>query len=312
MTRFRLPPWGLRILQLAVAFGLLALLWHVADGAAAARLLAGANPLWLMAAMAALTLQTVLSALRWRLTAAQLGIVLGRRVALREYYLSQIVNQAVPGGVIGDAGRALRSREAAGLMAAGQAVVFERLAGQIALFALMVAGFAATLIVPGGLDWSLWAGWVVTGLIVPGLAMPGVLWALARGGRFAGLQRQGAALWRATFAPQMRTLQIALSLATALCNIAGFGFCIWAIGVALPIPAIAALVPLILLAMVIPVSISGWGLREGAAAALFPLAGASASDGLAASIAFGLVFLATVLPGIILLGFGTRLHPHKF
>lgn len=312
MTRFRLPHWGFRTVQLAVAVGLLVLLWHVADGAAAARLLAAANPLWLVAAMAALTLQTLLSALRWRLTAAQLGIVLGRRVALREYYLSQIVNQAVPGGVIGDAGRALRSREAAGLMAAGQAVVFERLAGQIAIFAVMVAGFAATLIVPGGLDWPLWAGRVVAGLIATGLAMPGLLGVLARGGRAAGLRRQGAALWRAVFAPQVRARQIAFSFATALCNIAGFGFCIWAVGVALPMPAIAALVPLILLAMVIPVSISGWGLREGAAAALFPLAGASASDGLAASIAFGLAFLATVLPGIILLGFGTRLHPHKF
>ncbi|MEM7718492.1 MAG: UPF0104 family protein, partial [Pseudomonadota bacterium] len=49
----------------------------------------------------------------------------------------------------------------------------------------------------------------------------------------------------------------------------------------------------------IPVSISGWGFREGAAAALFPLAGASASDGLASSVAFGLTFLVVALPGVI-------------
>jgi hypothetical protein len=35
------------------------------------------------------------------------------------------------------------------------------------------------------------------------------------------------------------------------------------------------------------------------AAALFPITGATASAGLAASIAFGLVFLAAVLPGVI-------------
>ncbi|MFP4274670.1 MAG: UPF0104 family protein, partial [Paracoccaceae bacterium] len=52
----------------------------------------------------------------------------------------------------------------------------------------------------------------------------------------------------------------------------------------------------------IPISISGWGLREGAAAALLPLAGATASDGFAASVAFGLVFTASVLPGLIFLG----------
>ena len=61
--------------------------------------------------------------------------------------------------------------------------------------------------------------------------------------------------------------------------------------------------PLILLTMLIPVTISGWGLREAAAAALLPLAGFVASEGLATSVAFGLVLLATSLPGIF---FATR------
>ena len=225
---------------------------------------------------------------------------------MREYYLSQIVNQALPGGVLGDAGRALRSRQAAGLMAAGQAVVFERLAGQIALFVMTAMGFVTTFLVPGGLEWPPVVAWGVAGLIAAGLIVPLILWALVRRGRAVRLARQASALWIALFAPQVRARQAALSLATVLCNIAGFGFCIWAVGVAMPAPAIAALVPLILLAMVIPLTISGWGLREGAAAALFPLAGVSAGDGLAASIAFGLVFLATVLPGLMLLILGTK------
>jgi hypothetical protein len=56
-------------------------------------------------------------------------------------------------------------------------------------------------------------------------------------------------------------------------------------------------VPLILFTMLIPISISGWGLREGAAAALLPLAGRDGQRRLAASIAFGLTFVASVLPG---------------
>jgi hypothetical protein len=51
--------------------------------------------------------------------------------------------------------------------------------------------------------------------------------------------------------------------------------------------------------MLIPLSISGWGFREGAAAALLPLAGATASGGLASSVAFGLTFIAAVLPGLV-------------
>ena len=309
------PPLVRRAVQMGVATGLLVILWHVADGRKAAHLLAGADPAWLVAAVAVLTLQTVLSALRWRITAAQLGIDLAVPTALREYYLSQIINQALPGGVIGDAGRAVRTRQTAGLMASGQAVVFERLAGQIALFCVMAVAFLATFAVPGGLDWPVWAAWSVTGVILAALCLPCLAWAAGRVLReTAGkhLAAQGAALRHALAAPNVRLKQAALSLAAVLCNIAGFGFCTWAVGVALPVPALLALVPFILFAMVVPVTISGWGLREGAAAALFPIAGASASDGLAASIAFGLVFLATVLPGAILIGLGTRQRLTKF
>jgi uncharacterized membrane protein YbhN (UPF0104 family) len=307
-----LPPLVRRAVQGAVAIGLLVLVWQLADGAEAATMLAGADPFWLAAAAAVLTAQTVLQAFRWRLTAARLGIALGRRAALREYYLSQIVNQALPGGVIGDAGRAVRSRGAAGLMASAQAVVFERLAGQIALFVVMAAGFGTTLLVPGGVEWPLWARALVGGLVVTGLLVPVLLWALVRAGRVPKLKRQGADLTHALFAPDVRLRQGAFSLLAVLCNLAGFGFCAWAVGVPLTLPAIGSVVPLILLAMVIPLTISGWGLREGAAAALFPLTGASASDGLAASIAFGLVYLATVLPGLILLALGTGWRPMKF
>jgi uncharacterized membrane protein YbhN (UPF0104 family) len=312
MLRIALPPLSMRAVQAGIAIGLLALVWHVADGAGAALMLAGADPVWLAAAVAMLTVQTVISAQRWRLTAGQLGITLYRRTALREYYLSQIVNQALPGGVVGDAGRAVRTRDRAGLMASGQAVIFERLAGQIALFGVMVAGFGATSLVPGGVDWPVWADLSVGGLIVAGLGLPCLLWVVGhslRAGFAEKLQGQGAALWHALAAPKVRLAQIALSFGAVLCNIAGFGFCAWAVGVALPVAAILALVPLILFAMVVPLTISGWGLREGAAAALFPIAGASASDGLAASIAFGLVFLAAALPGVVLLGLGTTRRP---
>ena len=72
-------------------------------------------------------------------------------------------------------------------------------------------------------------------------------------------------------------------------------------GVELGLVATAALVPLILFTMLIPISISGWGLREGAAAALLPSRGATASGGLAASVAFGLAFITAVLPGFLFL-----------
>lgn len=301
----RIHPALIRAAQIAVAAGLFTVLWHLADGADAVHRLASANPGWLIAAICALSVQTILSALRWRLTAAQLGITLGRRTALREYYLSQIVNQTLPGGFLGDASRAVRARSQAGLLASGQAVVFERLAGQIAMFALLAVTFFATLAVPGGLDWP---GWLLPGVAVfllGGFAVPPGLWAAShilpgRVGRGLSDLWQGLVLTLA--APGVRWKQLGLSAGTALCNVAAFGFCARAIGADLSLVALLTLVPLILFAMIIPLSVSGWGLREGAAAALFPLAGGTAPEGLAASVAFGLVFFVAVLPGVAFFG----------
>jgi len=304
----------MRVVQIVLTVGLFVVLWHVADGAEALRRLANADVPWLVAAFAALTLQTVLSALRWRLTAGQFGIFLNRRTAVREYYLSQIVNQTLPGGFLGDAGRAVRARDQAGLMASGQAVVFERLAGQIAIFALLSVTFLATLALPGGLDWPRWLLPSVAIFVLGGLCLPLGLWIMARllpGRAGRGLVRLGQGFMLALADPEVRWRQLGLSLCTALCNIAAFTFCARAIGADLPLVASLALVPLILFAMIIPISVSGWGLREGAAAALFPISGAAASEGLAASIAFGLVFLVTVLPGAVFIGFGSVVRPMK-
>ncbi len=311
MTLPRLHPRLLRALQIAVAAGLLLWLWHVADGAAAVERLASANPFWLLAAGALLTLQTVLSALRWRLTASQLGIVLDRWTALREYYLSQIVNQALPGGVLGDAGRAVRARGQAGLLASGQAVVFERLAGQIAMYLMFLAAFIATLLVPGGFDWPRWLLIPVLTFFLCGLALPVLFWFVTRIASFRALSRLATAFAHAVIAPPVRWRQLVLSLGTALCNIAAFASCAYAIGVEISATALVALIPLILFTMVIPITMSGWGLREGAAAVLFPVAGASASDGLATSIAFGMVILASALPGVVFVGVTAPPNPVK-
>jgi uncharacterized membrane protein YbhN (UPF0104 family) len=292
-----------------VTLACLALLWRIADGETALRHLADADPVWIAAALLALTLQTLLSALRWRLTARQLGIALERGASIREYYLAQIVNQVLPGGVLGDAGRAFRARGQAGLLASGQAVIFERLAGQIALFAVFGAGVAATALVPGGFDGPAWLV-PTTLLVLAGVGL--VLLAAKAGGRrrpLDALANFGAAFAVTVAAPDVRTRQCAMSLGTALCNIAAFACCAAAVGMPLALPAALVLVPLILLSMLIPLTVSGWGLREGAAASLLPLAGATSAGGLAASVAFGLTVLLAALPGLIAIALAATPDP---
>lgn len=301
------PPYVRTVAQLVIAGALLALLWHAADGPSAAQSLAAAEWPWLVCAVAFLTVQTVLSALRWQLTARELGISFGVPHAIREYYLAQVVNQSLPGGMVGDAARAYRERDQAGLLASGQSVVIERLVGQIAMFLTLAIAFAATLSVPGGLDWPHWLAVPVSICLLAGLSVPLILLAATRLNNPIG---RGAshilgALRKSVFSANVLPAHIALSVGTTFCNLAAFAACAQAVGVDLSVPAVAALVPLILFTMLIPISVSGWGLREGAAAALLPLAGASASGGLATSVAFGLSFIVAVLPGLVFL----RLKP---
>ena len=200
---------------------------------------------WMGAAVAMLNLVIILSALRWRLTATALGLPLTVGGAVREYYLAQFVNQTLPGGVLGDAARAVRSRNGGPLTPAAQAVVLERASGQI--------GMAAIL----------------------------------------GLATIGAAVRPGTLPPVD-----AIAIAPVWMALASTVFLAFAL-VALPIFATALVAPLVLTAMLLPASVAGWGWREGAAAVLFPLAGADAAAGFAASIAFGIAVLASTLPGAL-------------
>ncbi len=86
--------------------------------------------------------------------------------------MAQIVNSLDFRGMIGDAGRAVRARGQAGLLASGQAVVFERLAGQIAMFAVMGSAFLFTLVAPGGFEWPQWLAIPVGLMIAAALALP--------------------------------------------------------------------------------------------------------------------------------------------
>jgi hypothetical protein len=67
---------------------------------------------------------------------------------------------------------------------------------------------------------------------------------------------------------------------------------------------LATLLPvtlLVLLATAVPVSLAGWGPREGAAAWAVGAAGVGAADGVTVSVLYGAVVLVASLPGALVL-----------
>lgn len=295
---------ALRILgSLALLAGLAATL----DLSETARLLAGADPYALVGLLAVAQVQVLLSAARWRLVARRLGLPLGWVAAGGEYYLCLLLNQVLPGGVTGDAIRALRHArrlpalpDGGGTGRALRAVVLERCAGQVAFCAVAGVGLALwPVLMPGG--YAPWIGWTAAAL---GAAMIGAMLAVALATRLGPRRWRGGV---AALVPEGRAallaggawrVQLPLNLAVAGCLIAGLALAAQAVGPALPAAAWITVVPLTLLALILPVSVGGWGLRETAAALLWPSVGLASEAGVAAGLLFGLAMLATGLPGV--------------
>lgn len=262
--------------------------------------LRAADPGWVIAGLALVQFQTVASALRWRWTAARLGQRIGARRAIAEYYLATLVNQTLPGGVTGDAARAVRNRDGTTLGTAGLAVLVERVSGQAALLAVTLLGLASWPALLAGERPA--AGLRAVGVAVAALAaLAALAWLAHRVGPPAVRRvanRLGEALRLAWVVDGAWRVQGVASLAIVASYLGLYATCGLALGAPLGVAALVTVVPLALLTMLLPVSIGGWGLREAASVALWPLVGLSAADGLATSVLYGLVALAGSLPGL--------------
>ncbi|WP_348761298.1 lysylphosphatidylglycerol synthase transmembrane domain-containing protein [uncultured Salinisphaera sp.] len=289
------------VIRFVVTAGLIAGLWWVVDIARVGRLVADLRWPWVGAGLALVQAQIVLSALRWRVTAARLGEPLSHRRAIGEYYLASLLNQILPGGVAGDvirAGRGAGDRAQSGWQAGAAAIVLERLAGQVMLFVVAGVGLVASAVAGETLLPAARAGWLaVAGLLAALAALAGLVGRWAAGRRY--LARIGRAVGRAWLARDVIGQQLVLSGLIVTAYLTAFAAASAAIGAPLGLFAVWVLVPATLLTMLLPVSIAGWGLREAAAAALWPLAGATAADGVAASIVYGVISLVGAAPGLV-------------
>lgn len=294
-------PGALRVVSSAVVLGVLALSLDVQEIAGRIREVHGG---WLLAALLVSVIQMGLSAWRWRFTARRLGLRLPYREALREYYLASFLNQVLPGGVLGDVSRAWRhARGGSSPGSAVRSVLLERASGQLVM--LGWAGACAGILlfrtgipdaVSGLLD-SLPILGVVTGSVV----VAGVLLRQAPWARIPGVRESWVETRRALLHPAAFPVQAASSLLVVGSYVLVFVLACRAVGIDAPSGTLALLIPPVLLAMLVPISFAGWGLREGAAALVWAAAGLSAADGTAASVVYGLVVLLSTLPGALVL-----------
>jgi hypothetical protein len=82
----------------------------------------------------------------------------------------------------------------------------------------------------------------------------------------------------------------------------------WALGLRYDLTTYFIIVPPAIFLTIIPVSLAGWGIREGTLVALFSLIGADKATILTMSILYGLMQIGVSLPGFVIF-LGGRKHP---
>lgn len=293
-----------RLFQFAVSIGFLMGLFWWMDATPILTRVTQAHAGWLAAGLAGLILSTLSMAHRWQMTARRLGMAMPYLLALREYYLSQFLNSVLPGGVLGDLGRAIRARGRGNLRRAGQSVLAERLIGQVAIFAFTGLGLSVAWLWPGGPDWP----WPVA------LALPFVLGAGAMA--LGASQHLGRLGWFVRLVWSLVRDPLILLHAVLAAGLLIFSLyaCARATGTIIPPEGWFTVLPLILCAMLVPLSVAGWGWREAAAVALVPMVGASPEAGLAMGLCYGALMFLASLPAVFFVFSGTgarRDRPHS-
>lgn len=280
-----------------VSLALLIVLGWWLDGQAILRHLRQLDLRWVGAAVGVSLLQIATTAWRWRFTAGRLGLLLPFDRAVREYYLAIFINQLLPGGVMGDVSRAWRHAQTEETGPALRAVILERASGQLVM---VVVAVVSCLALPEVLRRDVPVGWILAVLSVAVVVF--MTWVRRRGrddGTLVAVllrDARNALLTRVAFCVQLMT-----SCVIVASYLATFVIAARAIGSTTPTTTLVPLIPLVLLTMLVPVSIAGWGVREGAAALLWAAAGLSATEGAAISAAYGLLVLLSSLPGGLIL-----------
>ena len=230
---------------------------------------------------------TVASAWRWRLVSRGLGVELPLGRAAVAYYRSQLLNCVLPGGVLGDVARGVDHGLAAGDAARGlRSVAWERTAGQVVSATVAVL---LLLALPSPVRSSLPA--------VLGVVLAGVTLLVLLGRVWPTLRADLAGLVERRVGPGV----VAASVVALAGQVATYVVAARAAGVTAPLATLLPLTMLVFLAAAIPANLAGWGPREGMAAWAFGAAGLGAAQGVAATVAFGVLVLAAALPGAVVL-----------
>ena len=291
------------VLKIGVAGGLLAYVFSRVDLRAVSRVLSTVDPLMLALAVVLACLSFPLGGIRWWCIVSALGDCASPRLLTGLFWLAGLVAQVLP-NPMGDAVRiSVAARLGLGLGTAFRSAFLERVV-MLAGLVILMAATQPILRQRIGTSASPWLAVVFALCALGGLVLLATADRLLlrfRRLRFidalislsAGFRRLLASRWvipvlSSVFFSHLNTILVAIVLGAAL---------------DLPLSAsdYLAAIPLAILAVVLPVSIGGWGMREGVMLAILGAMGVPAAMALAFSLMLGVIGMVAALPGLVML-----------
>lgn len=296
------------LLRLGVSASILALiLSRIPTEDLLGRVKAGAHA-YLAAALLIVLLIMVLIAARWRLLARWLGLAVPIGLAVRAVFLGFFGSQILPSTVGADLVRGyVLAQHTGAIRRVAASVIADRLVGLFALsllFALfnpvapqLPAPYAG-LVAPAAL-FAFGAALLAFLLACTGIT-PGV------GARPLRRLRELAAVDGVKFDARRIAGALALGFAIHALAIVTASLVARAYGVEPSLGVWVSIIPLSMLASAVPVSIAGWGVREGAIILLAAPLGVPPAEALLVSLTLGVLNAVASLPGAFVLLRGHR------
>ena len=251
-----------------------------------------------------LLVQLPVLALRWRLITQRLGTEIRAADAIGLTWIGLFFNNFLPGAMGGDMVRAFHLRGfGARWSDALISVAVDRLTALIVLLGLIAAGL------PFILRWPLAEPMKIGIASAFGLALVALLGAflftlapIGTGGRLQ-LVAKPLELARRALSSMLPARVLVLLLTSGLLVHGLTVMVVFAIGVGLAIEAsfldLLIVVPVVILVLAIPISLAGWGLREGTMIVLLNARGTTEAEAVAISVGWGIAILASSLPGVL-------------
>jgi len=242
----------------------------------------------------------LLLAARWRTIVLALGGQMTRRASSAIVLLGFFFNQVLPSTVGGDAVRVWMARTASSSVTTViSSVVVDRITGLAALARVSIVTWPLLVWMEGPSPQVLGAGAIAfVATLAPFLLAlarlaPGI-WSLPRFLRF--LPQMSDSFWQVLAQPLLAVWIFLIAVIGHLVVLLVLWLLASAIDLPLTLLQVLVVAPTTLIVSVVPISVAGWGVREGAMVVGFGIVGVPSESAIALSVMFG---LTNLLVGVI-------------